>query len=152
MKKDRHVKILELIEKYEIETQDELIDYLNKSGYNVTQATVSRDIRDLKLTKISTHKGTYRYVLPSKSHDRHIDIKFNPVFVESIVRVSVAQNIIVLKTYTGMAQPVAIGIDKLNVPQILGCVAGDDTVIVVMEDFESATDIADRIKELIKNL
>ena len=151
MKKDRHVKILELIEKYEIETQDELIDYLNKSGYNVTQATVSRDIRDLKLTKISTHRGTYRYVLPSK-HDKHLDFKFNPAFVESILKVSVAQNIIVLKTYSGMAQPVAIGIDNLSISELLGCVAGDDTIIVVAQDSESAADIADRIKELIKNL
>ncbi len=151
MKKDRHSKILELIEKYEIETQDELIDHLSKIGYNVTQATASRDIRDLKLTKILTQRGTYRYVLPSR-HDKHIDFKFNPAFVESIIKVSVAQNIIVLKTYSGMAQPVAIGIDKLSISEILGCVAGDDTIIVVMEDYDSARDIAERIKELIKNL
>ena len=151
MKKDRHIKILELIEQYEIETQDELIDHLERSGYSVTQATVSRDIRDLKLTKISTQRGTYRYVLPAK-HDRHIDFKFNPAFVESILKVSVAQNIIVLKTYSGMAQPVAIGIDKLSISEMLGCVAGDDTIMVVMQDSSSASDIADRIKELIKNL
>lgn len=151
MKVNRQEKILDLISKYEIETQEELIEKLNLEGFNVTQATISRDIRELKLSKVMTGRGTYRYILPVR-YENPIGIKFNNAIVESITGVQYAQNIIVLKTYPGHSQAVAVSIDALNMPQILGCVAGDDTIIVVTADMESANEISTKIKDMIKSI
>ncbi len=151
MKNNRHEKILDLISRYEIETQEELIEKLNLSGFRVTQATVSRDIRELKLSKVMTGRGTYRYILPVR-YDNPIGIKFNNAIAESIISINYAQNIIVLKTYPGHSQAVAVSIDALNIPQILGCVAGDDTIIAVASDEESAKDISIKIKDIIKSI
>lgn len=151
MKKNRQEKLLELISRYEIDTQDELIGRLREHGYDVTQATVSRDIRELKIAKMMTGRGVYRYVLP-KQVDNGGGLKFNPALVDSVISVDSACNIIVLKTYPGLAQAVAVGIDHLEIQQILGCVAGDDTIITVTRDAECATMIAERIRELMKNI
>lgn len=149
MKKTRQNKIVELINTYDIETQDELIEKLSEWGFNVTQATVSRDIRELKLTKVS-NDGIYKYVIP-KSHTA-TSVKFNSTLTESITHVDRALNQIVLKTYPGMAAAVAVGIDSINMSDILGCVAGDDTIIVICRNVEAAEDIADNIKHLIRAL
>lgn len=149
MKRNRQEKMLELISRYEIETQDELIMRLSESGYEVTQATVSRDIRELKISKMTTGKGTYRYVLP-KQADNGAGIKFNSALVDSITGVDYACNLIVLKTYPGLANAVAVGIDSMNLQQILGCVAGDDTIMVVSRDEECAKNLADRFHDLMK--
>ena len=151
MKKNRQEKMLELISRYEIDTQDELIARLREHGYDVTQATISRDIRELKISKMTTGKGTYRYVLPKQS-EASGGMKFSAALIDSIVSVDYACNTVVLKTYPGMAQAVAVGIDRMNLHQILGCVAGDDTILVVARDEESATEIADRIHDLLKNI
>ena len=151
MKKNRQEKLLELISRYEIDTQDELIGRLREHGYDVTQATVSRDIRELKIAKMMTGRGVYRYVLP-KQAEGGAGLKFNPALVDSIVSVESACNIVVLKTYPGLAQAVAVGIDRLEMPQILGCVAGDDTILTVTRDVECATLIAERMRELMKNI
>ena len=147
MKKTRQSKIIELISNYDIETQDELISRLCEYGYNVTQATISRDIRELKLTKVSGAGGIYKYVLPKE--EKRIAAKFNATLTESIVHVDSALNQIVLKTYPGMAGAVAVGIDTLNMPEILGCVAGDDTIIVICRSVDTADVLADNIKHLI---
>ena len=152
MKKNRQEKLLELISRYEIDTQDELIERLRDHGYEVTQATVSRDIRELKIAKMMSGKGTYRYVLPKQVTDSGSNMKFSNVLIESIVSVDHACNIVVLKTYAGLAQAVAVGIDGMNMHQVLGCVAGDDTIMIVSRDEECATVIADRIRMLMKNL
>ena len=149
MKKHRQEKMLELISRYEIDTQDELITYLRESGFDVTQATVSRDIRELKIAKMTTGKGTYRYVLP-KQHESGAGMKFNHALVDSIISVEAACNLVVLKTYPGMANAVAVGIDSMNFQQILGCVAGDDTIFVATRDEESAKTIAERFCDLMK--
>ncbi len=149
MKRNRQEKMLELISRYEIDTQDELITYLRESGFDVTQATVSRDIRELKIAKMTTGKGTYRYVLP-KQVDGGAGMKFNTALVDSIVSVEAACNLVVLKTYPGMATAVAVGIDSMNFQQILGCVAGDDTIMVATRDAESAKSIAERFCDLMK--
>lgn len=148
MKKNRQEKMLELISGYEIETQDELIERLRDHGYQVTQATVSRDIRELKIAKMTTGKGTYRYVLPKETGDVGGGMGFGNTLLESIVGVDHAVNIVVLKTYAGMAQAVAVGIDSMKLSQILGCVAGDDTILVVARDEASATEIAERFRNL----
>ena len=151
MKRNRQEKMLELISRYEIDTQDELIARLRENGYDVTQATVSRDIRELKIAKMTTGKGTYRYVLP-KQVDNGSGMKLNAALIDSIVGVDYACNIAVLKTYPGMANAVAVGIDAMNMQQILGCVAGDDTIMIVSRDEECAKNIAARFRDLMKNV
>ena len=151
MKNARQNKILELIEKYDIDTQDVLIDKLRESGFDVTQATISRDIKELKLTKGMSGNGTYKYMIPR--HESGFDApKFNSALVESIKKVDAAGNMIVLRTYPGMAQAVATGIDAIHMSEILGCVAGDDTIIIVVRDDESAREIGDKIKMMIKSI
>ena len=151
MKRNRQEKMLELISRYEIDTQDELIARLHENGFDVTQATVSRDIRELKIAKMTTGKGTYRYVLP-RQVDNTAGMKFNAALIDSIISVDHACNIAVLKTYPGLANAVAVGLDSMNLQQILGCVAGDDTIMVVCRDEESAVSIADRFCDLLKNI
>ena len=152
MKKHRQEKHLELISRYEIDTQDELIERLRDHGFEVTQATVSRDIRELKIAKMMSGNGSYRYVLPKQSSDGASGMGFSNSLIDSIVSVDHACNIVVLKTYSGLAQAVAVGIDGMNMHQVLGCVAGDDTIMIVSRDEECATVIADRIRMLMKNL
>lgn len=150
MKKGRQEKILELITKYEIETQDELIEFLSGEGYNVTQATISRDIRDLDLVKVAMPDGAYKYVVShvSRKNPRNTGILSHSL-VDTVVSISCAQNIIVLKTTPGMAQAVAIAIDRINDSDILGCVAGDDTIIVVTPDNDAAHNTAVKMKRLL---
>ena len=149
MKKDRLDKVIEIITNNEVETQDALIAHLSAAGYNVTQATISRDMRELKLTKVLTSRGTYKYTVNNSRHHAN-NVKFNNAVVDSIVSVDYAGNNIVLKTYPGMAQAVASSVDALNVDDILGCVGGDDTIIIVTRDEESSAEISEKIKELIK--
>lgn len=149
MKKNRHEKIIEIVEKYDVETQDDLIEHLRKMGYEVTQATVSRDIRELKLTKVMGERGSYRYELP-KTNESLGSFKFSHALAESITSVDYAVNTVVVKTFPGMAQAVAVGIDNLHLPVILGCVAGDDTIIIIVRNAEAAADLNTRIKEIIR--
>ncbi len=151
MKKNRQEKMLDLISKYEIDTQDELIARLRENGYDVTQATISRDIKELKISKMTTGKGTYRYVLP-KQMERSAGMKFNAALVDSIVKVDSACNIVVIHTYPGLANAVAVGIDSMNLQQLLGCVAGDDTIMIAARDEECAKALADIFHDLMKNI
>lgn len=150
MKKGRQEKILELINQYEIETQDELIEFLGEEGYIVTQATVSRDIRDLDLVKVAMPGGSYKYVVShvSKKGAKNVGPLAHAV-ADTVISITCAQNIIVLKTTVGMAQAVAIAIDRIPDSAILGCVAGDDTIIVVTPDSENAANVAVRMKKLL---
>ena len=151
MKTKRQGKILELISKYDIGTQEKLMEKLRQDGFEVTQATISRDIRELKLSRFITGHGTYRYVLHNMQ-ENSVPSKFSGAIAESIVSVDYARNIIVIKTYPGMAQAVATGVDTMDNAGILGCVAGDDTIIVVIRDEEMAENIAKKIKYLIKSV
>lgn len=149
MKKSRQEKMLELISQYEIDTQDELIARLRDHGYEVTQATVSRDIRELKIAKMTTGTGSYRYVLPKQQRQPNdVTMKFNSTLVDSIVSVEYACNIVVLKTYAGLAGAVAVGIDSMKTAGILGCVAGDDTIMIVSRNEDYAREIAAQIRAL----
>ena len=149
MKANRQKKILELVNRYHIETQDDLIDRLLVEGFSVTQATISRDIRELQLSKVLTSKGTHRYVAP-KREDTVIGVKFNVALVESIISVEYAQNIVVIKTYPGLANAVAGGIDALTIAEVLGCVAGDDTILVATRNEASAKTFSERIRIMMK--
>lgn len=149
MKRIRQEKMLELISKFEIETQDELIERLRECGFEVTQATISRDIRELKISKMTTGKGTYRYVLP-KQNTMVPNMKFNSALIDALISIDYACNIIVLKTHAGLANALAVGIDAMHLEEILGCVAGDDTILMVSRSEEAAHRIANRIREMVK--
>jgi transcriptional regulator of arginine metabolism len=124
---------------------------LYKEGFTVTQATVSRDIRELKLTKVLTGRGSYRYTVSSKN-DNGPSIKFNRALVNSILNVDYAMNNIVIKTYPGLATAVATGLDSIDSTEILGCVAGDDTIIMVVKNESAAKDISARIHALLDSV
>ncbi len=148
MKNERQEKIVEMVGKYTIETQEELISLLAQLGYDVTQATVSRDIRDLKISKILTPRGTYKYVLPKKPEGSNV--RFKSALSESITKIDWAMNQIIIKTYPGMAQAIAAAIDGIEDESVLGCVAGDDAIIVVTRDIESAERVGADIRRLIR--
>ena len=151
MKSVRHAMILDIIESADIETQEELADELSKRGIVVTQATVSRDIRELKLTKVTNSVGNYKYAVQGTASGAIPAPKFNGALVDSITKVSFANNIIVLKTFPGLANAIGAGIDAIRSPEILGCIAGDDTVMVVVASDGAAEDLADKIKHMMRS-
>lgn len=128
MKTKRQTKMLELIKKHDIETQEELSDYLQKEGYQVTQATVSRDIRELKLTKVAMSNGRQKYAALTEANE-DLSEKYTRVFRDAFVSMDMAQNILVIKTVSGMAMAVAAAIDAMHLHEIVGCIAGDDTIM-----------------------
>ena len=132
MKTKRQTKMLELIKKHDIETQEELSDYLQKEGYQVTQATVSRDIRELKLTKVAMSNGRQKYAALTEANE-DLSEKYTRVFRDAFVSMDMAQNILVIKTVSGMAMAVAAAIDAMHLHEIVGCIAGDDTICVQCE-------------------
>ncbi len=149
MKTERQNRILELVAKYEIETQEEMMERLRAEGYMVTQATVSRDLKELKLSKALTARGTYRYCL-SAGRTHTGNMRLNNAMADSILHVDYSMNNVVIKTYPGLAQAVASAVDSLNMHNILGCVAGDDTIILVTRDEGSSEEISRKIRELMK--
>ena len=144
----RHAKILELIEKYDIETQDELAQKLCEEGFMVTQATVSRDIREMKLTKIDTERGKQKYSVIT-GNDTEITERLTRVFKEAVVKMDYAQNMIVIKTLEGMGMAVAVALDNMQNPEILGTIAGDDTVFCVVRTHNQAAVIIEKLYRII---
>ena len=147
MKNARQNKILEIIEKEEISTQEALIAKLSEHGFDATQTTISRDIRQLKLVKGPTGRGTYKYVAPSVRRETSAPAH-NSALTDSVMKIDVAQNIVVVKTHAGMANAIAVCIDSLDVGEIVGSVAGDDTVLVVMKSSECASETASKLKDI----
>ena len=148
MKIERHSKIVELISKYEIETQEELAALLNKEGYNVTQATVSRDIRELKLTKMPVEGGKQKYVVIQNKEGWMSD-KYIRVLRDGYVSMDMAQNILVIKTVSGMAMAVCAAIDSLKWNEVVGSIAGDDTIMCVIRSTDDAVKIMDKISKIV---
>ena len=146
MKVSRHAKIIELINQYDIETQEELAAKLVENGFNVTQATISRDIRELNLTKIATKGGKQKYAVQSSS-DIVSNSKYMRVLNDGIITMDTAGNILVVKTVSGMAMAVAAALDAMQIKEILGCIAGDDTIMCVVKHAEET----DRVKEHIES-
>ncbi len=144
MKNARQQKILELIEKYDIDTQETLISKLSEIGYKVTQTTVSRDIRQLNLVKGVTAMGTYKYVAPSIGKTNNIPVP-NSAITDSVVKITPAGNIVVIKTFSGMANAIAVCVDSLRHDDIVGSVAGDDTILLVVNDNEAALALAEEL-------
>ena len=149
MKQKRHNAILNLIEANSIETQDELTAELGKMGFKVTQATVSRDIKDLNIMKCQTGDGKYRYTRIGQANTSHGGWRIKNIFANSVVNVDYALNQIVIKTLSGMAQAAAITIESMNLPEILGTIGGDDTVLVVTRSEEDAKSLYKTLKENI---
>lgn len=149
MKTDRHTKIIELIGKYDIETHEELADRLQKEGYCVTQATVSRDIRELKLTKIPSGNGRQKYALVYGGVSRNNE-KYIRVLREGFVSMDMAQNILVVKTVSGMAMAVAAALDHMHWPEIAGCIAGDDTIMCAIRSAEDTVQVMNKIQRIVK--
>ncbi len=148
MKRERHAKIIELIGQYAIETQEELADKLNEAGFRVTQATVSRDIRELKLTKM-TIGGTQRYVV-IQEHSRHMGEKYRGILREGFLSMDMAQNILVIKTVAGMAMAVGAALDALHWQEIVGCIAGDDTVFCAVRTVEDTPLLMDKLRKMMR--
>ena len=151
MKKNRHQKLKELVEQYEIETQDELAEKLKEAGFDVTQATVSRDIRELKLTKVPTGNGRQKYTILVHS-DHYLSDKYIRVLKDGYVSMDVAQNILVVKTVSGMAMAVAAAIDAIKLKEIVGCIAGDNTIMAAMRSQEDAEAVRDMLHRMIQEL
>lgn len=145
MKKGRHEKIVELIQKKDISTQEDLLLELKSCGYNVTQATVSRDIKELKLIKILSKSGKYCYAVSSV---KQTDTKANlqPLFSSSVLSVDYAQNLVIIKTVPGMAQAVCTSIDASGLDDIIGSIAGDDTIFLAVKTSEKAISLASNLK------
>lgn len=149
MKKTRHGKIIEIIEEHDIETQEELQAYLKKAGYEVTQATVSRDIRELKLSKVPVGDGRQKYIV-IRQHDSHMEDKYIRVLKDGFHSMDMAQNILVIKTVSGMAMAVAAAVDALRFKEIVGCIAGDDTIMVAVRTVEETKALMDKMQRMIE--
>ena len=149
MKVNRHAKIVELINKYQIETQDELAEYLNEAGFKVTHATVSRDIRDLKLTKVPAENGRQKYAVLQSAQNGMTE-KYVRILRDGFSSMDMAQNILVLKTVSGMAMAVAAALDAMNWNEIVGCIAGDDTIMCAVRTVDDTILLMEKIKKLLE--
>ena len=147
MKTKRHSKIVELINSYDIETQEELAQRLEEDGFAVTQATVSRDIRDLKLSKVVMANGKQKYSLMPKQDG--ISEKYVRILGEAFVSMDMAQNILVVKTVSGMAMAAAAALDSMQMSEIVGCIAGDDTIMAAIRSVEDTVAVRERIRKLV---
>jgi len=150
VKKNRQRKMIELIENRVIETQEELSDLLAQEGFVVTQATISRDIRELKILKVTDDSGRQKYAVVSQS-ENHLGAKYLRVLKEGFVSVIQAQNILVVKTVPGMAMAVAAAIDAMKFTEIAGSIAGDDTIMVAVISTEEATALIPKIYDIIES-
>ena len=150
MKTKRQTKMLELIKKHDIETQEELSDYLQKEGYQVTQATVSRDIRELKLTKVAMSNGRQKYAALTEANEE-LSEKYTRVFRDAFVSMDMAQNILVIKTVSGMAMAVAAAIDAMHLHEIVGCIAGDDTIMCAVRSVDDTIAVMGRLRKLVED-
>lgn len=144
----RQLKLIEIINKNEIETQEALAEALRNEGYLVTQTTVSRDIKDLGLIKVMTPNKTYKYAQPASTEQKSSGKMLN-LFRECVISIDYAGHLIVIKTVSGGANSAATLVDKLNFPEVMGCVAGDDTILVVIKDQQKIVPIVEKLKSLL---
>jgi len=150
MKNDRQRRILEIVEREAIDTQEQLQQKLQEQGVTCTQATISRDIKQLHLIKEPVGQGQYRYTVSSQRNRLNVADKLRTIFRESIISVDFAQNIVVIKTMAGLANAAAAALDGMDVPDMVGTLAGDDTALLVMKDLEAARGFCEDIHEMLK--
>lgn len=149
MKTGRQSKIIEIIQKNEVETQEELSEFLVREGYSVTQATVSRDIRELKLTKIPMNNGRQKYAILNDATD-DMSQKYARILRDGFVSMDMAQNILVIKTVSGMANAVCAALDSMQMQEIVGSIAGDDTIMCAIRTVEDTTALMKKIKKIVE--
>ena len=149
MKSRRHAKILEIIAKNNIETQEDLSDFLEREGFHVTQATISRDIRELKLTQVAGKEGRQKYVSLGESY-ADMREKYVRIFQDGFVSMDMAQNILVIKTASGMAMAVAAALDAMDCHEIVGSIAGDDTIMCAVRTVEDTEQLMKRLRRLME--
>ena len=150
MKFQRQAAIIDLISNYEIDTQEELTARLREKGFNSTQATVSRDLKELRLIKIASSHGGYRYSVAESEQDSGFAPRMRNIFRECVVKVDVAQNLVVLKTITGMANAAAAALDSMKIGNIIGTIAGDDNVLIILKDNETAQRFFEETHEMLR--
>ena len=150
MKEERQEQLLQIIADEVIETQEQLLERLQAQGFKCTQATISRDIKELHLVKEPMGKGRYRYALYAHRVKLNFADRLSTIFRESVLSVDYAQNQVVLRTMPGLAQGAASALDGMEIADMLGCLAGDDTVLIVMRNMESAADFTTAIKEMLR--
>ena len=149
MKSQRQAKIMEIISTRNIETQEQLLEALQSEGFRGTQATISRDIKELRIVKELTSLGTYRYTTPTKEVSGSFSSRMNTIFKECVIGFDYAQNIVVVRTLPGLASAAGSAIDSMNLSIVVGSLAGDDTVMIVMRDNNAAAAFCGEIKKLI---
>lgn len=149
MKKNRHGKIVELIGEYDLETQEELAEKLREEGYNVTQATVSRDIRELNLSKVPIGGGRQKYALLGERHGE-MGEKYVRVLREGLSDMGTAQSLLVVKTVPGMAMAVAAALDAMHLKEIVGTIAGDDTIMLAVRSADEAQIVREKIDRVLQ--
>ena len=149
MKFQRQSKILELIEKEKIDTQEELSRRLKEWGFTTTQATISRDIKELRLVKVMTPDGTYKYTAATPENEVSMMGRIRNIFKECVVSISSAQNLVVIKTLPGLGSAAGYAIDAIHHPEVVGSIAGDDTVFVVITSTEKAAAFRDEASSLL---
>lgn len=149
MKSKRQAKILEIISNKNVETQEQLLSELQEAGFRGTQATISRDIKELRIVKELTSLGNYRYTTSSNEMSVTFSAKLNTIFRECVVSFDYAQNIVVIRTLPGLANAAASAIDTMNMSAVIGSLAGDDTVMIVMRDMNAAASFCGEIKSLV---
>lgn len=150
MKRARQTEILNIIQSVDVETQEQLLDELRARGYSATQATISRDIKELHLIKEPAGQGKYRYAVSAHRTKLNFADKLRTIFRESVLTVDNAQNIVVIKTLPGLANAAGSAVDGMDVPYLVGSLAGDDTALLIMRDTESAVDFTEEIKEMLR--
>ncbi len=149
MKSKRHLKIIKLIKEDEIQTQDELANRLNEEGINVTQATVSRDIKQLQLIKVPTKEGKYKYSLPPDSKKKvNLPRRMKRMFEDSVIDIDYSENLIVIKTLPGTAQGVASLLDNSEWKRVIGTIAGDDTILMIIKPKSAVPDVIAKLESL----
>ena len=149
MKNKRQAKIMEIISSVNVETQEQLLALLQQEGFPVTQATISRDIKDLRIVKELTNLGTYRYAASANEVRNSFTSRLNSIFKECVVSFDYAQNIIVIRTMPGFASAAASAVDAMHLKTIVGSLAGDDTVMIVMRDTNAAAALCGEIRDLM---
>ena len=149
MKSQRQTKILEIIAAKDIETQEQLLQELREAGFRSTQATISRDIKELRILKDLTAMGTYRYTIGSKEASGAFSNRLNAIFKESVISYDYAQNLVVVKTLPSLAPAAGRAIDAMNMSVVVGTLAGDDTLLIIMRDVQAAIGFCIEIKKLL---
>lgn len=151
MKAKRHAEILSIIQEYDIETQDQLLDKLREKGMKSTQATISRDIKELHLVKELTGQGTYRYAVSERKSSLNVAGRLNNIFREGVTTFDSAQNIVVLKTMPGLANAACLAVEGMKLPNMVGSLAGDDTAILIMRTTQDAEELCLSILKMLEN-